>query len=493
MSEIVFVIFIFYTATDLIIYFRIRKHIKVYYNIFKTIFDTDKKIDDIDKYLNNWNNYLSNELKLLFGEKRNENVIKEIILKDLSKDNSTLITLINLSPAIGLLFTFIGLYSTLSSFDTRIVEDLITHGVFTTIISSLGYLAPVFIAGAIGIFLYIVGLLFFSSLEKKQLEKANELNIIYHTFEAQFYPFIGIDFDKIYHKLLKPLNRTLYSLRQINVNFNELGNSISNYVRTLKENTDSFIKAFSDLSLEVVSRFESQSVQLMNTITNSVINFSNNIEKFNRDVIFTYQQFNEQNGNLLGALRDNFGELNKLHNILSDYVTGIENLKGKLNNLGDLVDNFVKFNKYFSSIQEKIDKNVDALVKNSEIVRHSVNETSNLFKNVNEIEKLVNKQLSQSETIIRLLDKYDLDRLVNKIDESLKKFLSELIHNLNQGVTVPSPNPVSSYNGSDNKLEQIIQELKRSNDLLNYFKYELSKPKNKKTFLTIINRIFSRN
>ncbi len=120
------ILFLFYLLYLAKILRKISNHNKKYRDLFIDYFNPNKDIIEIKNYILNWEESFSQDLKLLFGEKRNDNIIKEIILKDLRKENSLFLTLVNISPAIGLLFTFLGLFFTLLSLDIRVFDDLIS-------------------------------------------------------------------------------------------------------------------------------------------------------------------------------------------------------------------------------------------------------------------------------------------------------------------------------------------------------------------------------
>lgn len=458
---IVFILYLLYLAR---IYRKISNHNKKYRDLFLDYFNPNKDIIEIKSYIFNWNDYISQDLKLLFGEKRNDNIIKEIILKDLRKENSLLLTLVNIAPAIGLLFTFLGLFFTLRALDIKVFNDLISLGIFRSILSALGHLAPVFLFGMLGIAIYAVGLWRFYFIEKKQENIANELNLIYHKFEEKYFPSKIIDLDEAYHKLLKPLNETLNSLKQINTNFTSLGEQIIKYIDVIDNNSKNLINTFNEITIEILGKFETRAQQIIENVSSKVDGFAHNIESFNKNVSILYQNFANQTEKLIPAFESNLEKLNKLQDVLADYVSNISGLSERMKNLDVVVENLVKFNKYFSEIQEKIDKNITVLTKNSELIRHSLVDSGNISKLIESINKQVYKQLEKSEVILRALDKYDMERLINKLTELEKNNLNELLRAIRTGEGIKISTQ-SSDNGSDKKLSEILQEIKKSNEI----------------------------
>lgn len=458
------IIFVFYVLYIVRVYKKIEDHIKNYHELFKDYFNPDKDIIEIKHYLLNWNDYLTQDLKLLFGEKRFDNIIKEIILKDLKKDNSLFITLVNIAPAIGLLFTFLGLFLTINSMDIGVVDDLISSRIFSNILSALGHLAPVFLFGFGGILIYSIGLWKFNSIEKNQEKIADELNLVYHKFEEKYFPSKIIDLDEAYHKLLKPLNETLSSLKRINTNFTSLGEQIIKYVDVIDNNSKNLINTFNEITIEILGKFENKSQQVIENVSSKVDEFAKNIESFNKSVSVTYQNFANQSEKLIPAFESNLEKLNKLQSVFADYVSNISSLSERLKDLDMVIENLVKFNKYFSEIQEKIDKNITALTKNSELIRHSLNDSGNISKLIDSINKQVYKQLEKSEVILRALDKYDMERLINKLVELEKNNLNEILRAIRTGEFVKVNAPPNN-NGSDQKLNDILQEIRKSNDI----------------------------
>lgn len=458
------ILFLFYLLYLAKILRKISNHNKKYRDLFIDYFNPNKDIIEIKNYILNWEESFSQDLKLLFGEKRNDNIIKEIILKDLRKENSLFLTLVNISPAIGLLFTFLGLFFTLLSLDIRVFDDLISLEIFSSILSALSHLAPVFLFGFLGIAIYALGLWRFNFIEKKQEHIANELNLIYHKFEEKYFPSKIIDLDEAYHKLLKPLNETLNSLRQINTNFTSLGEQIIKYVDVIDNNSKNLINTFNEITIEILGNFEKKSQQIIENISLKIDTFAQNIDSFTTSVSVTYQNFANQSEKLIPAFESNLEKLNKLQGVLADYVSNISSLSERMRDLDVVVENLVKFNKYFTEIQEKIDKNITALTKNSELIRHSLVDSGNISKSISEINKQVYKQLEKSEVILRALDKYDMEKLINKLIELEKNNLNEMLRAIRTGEFIKI-NPPTSENGSDKKLNEILQEIKKSNEI----------------------------
>lgn len=478
------ILFILFTFYLIIKFLRIKHHIKKYKSSFYEYFNTKKKIDDIKNYLINWNNLISEQLKILFGEKRNSNEIKNIILSDLRKENYVFHTLVNIAPAFGLLFTFWGLYQTLSSLDFNTFDDIVSSSVFNNIIIALNHLAPVFLFGLWGILIYSLGLWYYSRIEKNQEKISEELNILYHKFEENYYPSKITDLDEFYHKLLKPLNETLSKLRNINKNFEKLGVEVENFIKTIGNNSENLINkidnftqtiennsvnlnnTFSEISIELLGKFENKSQEITGNISDKVKDFSENLKSFNETIISNNKSLREQTEKISPIYEKNIEKLNNINEVLSNYVNNINNLSERLNSLDTVVKNLVELNQNFNNIQEHLKTNVDNLVKNSELIRHSLKSSSDLSKAIDSISEQVNKQLENSNFIIRSLNKFDLEKLIEKIVELEKNNLKELVKELSKAETIKIETiPVNQDNGYENKLSEILIEIKKSNEI----------------------------
>ena len=471
-----FFTFLFYFIYVSIVYVKIMKHIKVYQKVFKNYFNPDKESIEIPNYLSNWDDTISKELKFVFGEKRNDELIKNIILKDIKKDNYYFLTLINIFPAIGLIFTFGGLFITLETLDYRLFDDLISSNIFVNIISSIKHLAPVFLFGLVGILLYAVGLWIYSGLERNQDITADELNLLYHQFEEKYFPLKVFDLDQVYNKLLKPLSLTLSSLNKININFQNLGEQIAKYVEKIEENSKILINNLGEISIKMLDRFESESTKTIENFTSKINEFSNNVNKIIETNSNIFKSFETQSNAVIFNFEIGANKLNELTDKIGVYNSKISILSEKINDFKLFLEQLIKFNENFPLLQNEINKNTDTLSKNFELLSHSIkgldDVKENLVQNVTIIEKLTNQIVS----LVQILDKYNLESITLKVTEFVKanqeellKFLRENITKLNKTPSIDvKPQTVTTVT-SNHELSEILEKLKEINDILKNF------------------------
>ncbi len=492
-----------------------------YSNKFKDFFLFQEEINDVFSYIQeNWPTEINTELRHFLGENKRDRSIREIILVDLTKYNSSIQTFGNLLPAVGLAATFMGLFLTLSQIDLNFMDILVTSELYTNVISALNHLAPVFLIGFAGIILYGVAFWLLNNLETKQNLTTNELTDIYYNFESKYFTTKITNVEEVYERLIKPLNRVLNKINLINNNFEqisrktevfveEIGQKTAQFVNNLGANTDEYINAVNSGVQGILIKFEETSINVLNKLNQEFlhnIQFLNDIfQKLGNVLEVNIKRQNnlaEISIRLNESLTSSFDTLDKSIRSYSELVKTLElnneNLIQLINSI-NIVTNDIK--KY----EQKFEASVTTIKNNEVELLEILNSLDRIKDGVNVLMQSFDNILKNLVEVSAAIKDYDLKQLLEKINETDKakielihKKFDETIEKLNRNGTATDPKlTLPETNGSlERAIRDLINELSKvnkniSNILIQY--QELIKKFNSKLKLKeLIKKIFKR-
>ncbi|MDI6765542.1 MAG: hypothetical protein QME52_01760 [Bacteroidota bacterium] len=379
-------------------------------------------------------NVMVTELIDLMGTQRSTESIRIVLRKNFISPNERIRHLANMGPAVGLFFTFTGMFLTVLKIST------IPFGTNVDILSqNFSNLFPVFIGGAVGIAVYAYGMVLFNRIQTAQYAVENDLLKAFLVFESTHEPPEPRTVEDAYKRLLKPLKLLLNRLELINTEFEKLSNQTDSLITKFSEKTNNFIEKIDNKTSELTSKFKSN-FDALETGSKSIAGLNS---------IFTEsaKQWKESSAalsSLSQTLLQTEDRLQKLATISETVSDLVKSLDSNTNNINKLVNWVEQDRLEFSSLKDEMKKfgdTVPAFTNTVEQFRLGLNPLKEIFDSkLSEIKNKLEEILNSPSPPIDF--QKDVTKYLKEINISLDKISKD-----GQARKVPTlGNPVANPN-----------------------------------------------
>ena len=363
--------------------------------------------------------------------------------------------------AVGILFTFIGLYSGLNNIEIGNVEST-----QRSIVTLMGGMSVAFMSSILGIFASIILNIIDKSLMgkmKKQVKRTyKELNeksfkipyISYHEYQAI--------------KLMKNQNDNLKTMVE------DLSLKLS---ETISKELSPRFDEMNQLNERLVDSIQGTQVEGMDRIVDSFMQEVNGLMGYQfenlADTVEELVDWQKQTKDTLDKMIEEMTELskkqmeinessdhiiNKFNNSIDDMNKTVGVLSDSLENVVEINENFENqtqyFMEYMNKSKEQIEINNITLEKVSEISNHFKETTNNFKKELFEL----NGKLDDSSRVFTESLETSLDRTFKSFDDNLTEItskLSSVIYETQQGIE-DIPDFVENLNRNINKFNEVF-------------------------------------
>jgi len=371
------------------------------------------------------------KLIISFRLDRNVNSLKDNLYKYLEKYNNPLQTFSNLAPGLGLLATFLGLLFSSSELSKNI-SNFDNFGVYKVVNLFLNDLYPVFFVGAIGIFIYMLGLWLLKDLSIKQEEISSIIFEKVIDFEINFIPK---EPQLAYSELFRKINNVALKLDKITLNLNNIstalektGQKIDTFSNNLSTNVDILLE-------KLVDTFSNNIDKLVYTFTSNIAHLNDQLKDLLNNLLTRINEILNQTIDLINKLPSSIEGVNSLitsqKNLiisLNAQVSNTLNLSKELNeslsNLTNFTNNLTEYSK---NISEIIKQNKELLEQHSKTYDVLIIITSELKELVKNIQLQDNSNKNIIEKLILIIEN------LQKYGKSLEEILM-LLKNIYTGI-----------------------------------------------------------
>jgi len=406
------------------------------------------------------------ELHDLMGGQRSPTEVKSVITNHLSFNNDKIRYLANLGPAVGLFFTFCGMFLMVLNIANK--SALVNEGILNQAFYNL---YPVFLGGAFGIAVYGFGMILLSKLEILQFTTGNELFKTFLFFERENDISKPKSIEDAYLRILKPLTDLILKLKSMNKSFQDFSDEANNLVVKYAEKTTNFIEKIdntnSDFFIKLRSNFE------------ILENITKNISSWNSLFIESAKQWKDSAASLSHfseSLNSIEGRLDKIILFSQNVIDLTKSLDINSGNINKLV-NWVEEDRHeFSSLKDEIKKFVDGLPSFINTVEQFKLGLSPLEEKFNEGFIKVNQSLNNLPTLLSesqdniAKQMVEFNNILDKISKSeVNLNFSDLMRNL-PALLSESQKDLAKYlkdiNTTLDKISKDGQSLYRQKDLI---------------------------
>lgn len=372
---------------------------------------------------------LATELIELIGTQRSTETIRKTLRQGIFSSEEKIRYLANLGPAVGLFFTFLGMFLTvlsISSYPNEIDTNIIEI--------NFANLYPVFLGGALGIAVYALGTILLNILQTKYNFIESELLKTFLIFESTHDPKQPKSLEDAYKKLLQPLNKLFYRLDALNLKFDKISENTENLILNFAEKTNNFIDGINEKESQLSSNFK----DLSNKIENLILNFAEKINSF-------IELIDE-----------------KVSQLCTKFNYNLDVLESSLNKIAEVYT-------IFSDSSEKWKESANSLMSLSQVILESERKLQNLVRISEDILKLTDSMDKNSQNINKLVTWVEQERLeFDRLKDEMIKFINTL-QNFVTKIDEFNMEIVSTRESLNNKLSEVINKLltsSNSSDLL---------------------------
>jgi len=356
----------------------------------------------------NW----AEKIKWSLGRQKNINEISAMIYEHLSDGLDKINFFTNIAPAVGLLSTFIGMFTIL----IFLKKDMQPQDVPPL----LSNIAPICIGSLVGILVYIYGNHLKRKLSDQLNKKTEEYLSVYLEVEKNIFlndPRNIEEWADIFRKILKPLSGLIKRLNEVNDNFDifnkrmEIFNgdqinhleAFNQSVKTLEECTSNNIKILHSS----FSNFNNNITDLLGRIavlSSSNENYNNNLVKVNESLEKTIGRWNE-----IGELINSFKSIERIVVELDGTATAINAATDKIftqnKSIFELIEELKKYttavdgyNIILGSIKDQVQILSQQFPKLQD-VRSLIDSSNNIVIKIGEIHSLIKDSKMNPETL----------------------------------------------------------------------------------------------
>ncbi len=440
------------------------------------------------------------ELIDIMGTERTTENARFIIRNYLSEYNDSIKTSTNLGPAIGLFFTFIGMLFTINDISKSPLDES-----YQLLQLNFQNLYPIFIGGASGILVYIIGSLLFILLSKKQNKLEDKLLITFINFEAENDPPRPRKIEDAYHKLVKPLIQLWERLNSLNIKFEELSNNIENLISVFNKSSKEYVDSIFEKTNELIKVYSDNSNKFINEINEKSHEFISKSEP----LLSSLSKINQSLESLNNIFSETSVKWKESAEKLSNFSNNIKNIEEHLKSLMSISEDFSKLIKTLNSFNDKISELMEWVEKDrldwiefrariNEFVENMSNYSKNLegyllaiSSKVNILDEIFSKIMELEKLLIPTFNE-NFDKVKNELVE-IKNLLK------NNKIPIDGNREIHPYKEQFNNIIELLNEIQsliKNNQietLLKNISKHLQEMKNgKNSFLSSLINIFKK-
>ena len=308
--------------------------------------------------------------------------IRELLRKQFVRVNDRIQSLSNLGPAVGLIFTFIGMLVAVLALSRGNIQDA------ETIQESVKGLYPVFVGGACGILVYAIGVYLLDKLEVRQEIAEREL-------------FAGVMKYLKAAVALSPktpqeaLDRLLKRVAKLSTQFEGISNTFEQICQKTDELTQSFSARTDSFVIALDERSQSLSVSFGKNVQ-AVDSLNSNLRQFSDSVAVGAQGWKDSSAIILrlsDSLTNMEKELGTLRSVAQASVQLTSRLDINTTSIGELVTEVKKESTEIANVVTNVGKLAEAIHGYADEVKFGATAVEDMkistSKNISEVARRV--------------------------------------------------------------------------------------------------------